>query len=225
MCLQAPGWRVVAGGFPTARIVGLDAAQHLPLLLVASEDGWVRVWDWMRHTQLAARHTGDRTPLCCSLHPSGLLAAVGTNDTTLAVFWVLKVGADTLKKIVRLAVRDVCYKPYQAPACQRCETIAATVSACGSAHCLHVQICARHLRCCFRAHYHLWLSSQLPSATWCATATQGACWLLLAAATPSLCTQPTTATRVLLGGPGAAGCLGTATLQRQQQVAAAAAQC
>lgn len=90
--MQMPGWRVVAGGFPTARVVGLDAAQHLPLLLVASEDGWVRVWDWMRHMQLAARHTGNMTPLCCSLHPSGLLAALGTNDTTMAVFWVLKVG-------------------------------------------------------------------------------------------------------------------------------------
>ena len=89
-CMQAAGWQVVCSGFPTARVTGLDATQHLPLLLVVSEDGWLRVWDWMRCTRLADRRLHGRQPLCCSLHPSGLLAAVGTTDT-LAVFWVLKV--------------------------------------------------------------------------------------------------------------------------------------
>lgn len=88
---QVSGWQVVSSGFATARVVGLDATQHLPLLLVASEDGWVRVWDWMRRTRLAARHMGsNKQPLCCSLHPSGLMAAVGTREG-LAVFWLLKV--------------------------------------------------------------------------------------------------------------------------------------
>lgn len=84
---------MVASGFPTARVVGLDAAQHLPLLLVASDDGCVRVYDWMRRTRLAVRHMGSRQPLSCSLHPSGLMAAVGTNEG-LAVYWVLKVSCD-----------------------------------------------------------------------------------------------------------------------------------
>lgn len=70
-------------------MVGLDAVTHLPLLLVASEDGWVRVYDWMRRTRLAARHMGSRQALSCSLHPSGLIAAVGTSEV-LAVYWVLK---------------------------------------------------------------------------------------------------------------------------------------
>lgn len=87
--MQTSEWKVVASGFPTARVVGLDACTHLPLLLVASEDGWVRVYDWMRRTLLAARHTGTRQPLSCSLHPSGLMAAVGTSEG-LAVHWVLK---------------------------------------------------------------------------------------------------------------------------------------
>lgn len=73
-------------------VVGLDAAQHLPLLLVASSDGCVRVYDWVRCSQLAVRHMGARQPLSCSLHPSGLMAAVGTNEA-LAVFWILKVCA------------------------------------------------------------------------------------------------------------------------------------
>jgi hypothetical protein len=81
---------VVASGFPTSRVVGLDAVQHLPLLLVASQDGCVRVYDWMRRTRLAVRHMGARHPLSCSLHPSGLMAAVGTNES-LSVFWILKV--------------------------------------------------------------------------------------------------------------------------------------
>jgi len=32
------GWQVVCAGFAAARIVGLDAALHLPLLLVVSAD-------------------------------------------------------------------------------------------------------------------------------------------------------------------------------------------
>lgn len=82
---------MVSSGFPTCRVIGLDAVQHLPLLLVVSEDGWVRVWDWMRRTRLATHHLGSRQPLCCSLHTSGLMAAVGTTDGLL-VFWVLKVS-------------------------------------------------------------------------------------------------------------------------------------
>lgn len=95
-CLQAPEWQVVASGFPTSRVVGLDAVQHLPLLLVASEDGCVRVYDWIRRTRLAVRHMGARQPLSCSLHPSGLMAAVGTNES-LSVFWILKVRGWTYK--------------------------------------------------------------------------------------------------------------------------------
>jgi hypothetical protein len=39
--LQDPnpsGWQVLCAGFPSARVVGLDACLHLPLLLVVSED-------------------------------------------------------------------------------------------------------------------------------------------------------------------------------------------
>jgi hypothetical protein len=32
------GWQVLCAGFPSARVVGLDACLHLPLLLVVSED-------------------------------------------------------------------------------------------------------------------------------------------------------------------------------------------
>lgn len=88
---QGPAqWASVCGGF-AGRVVGLDAATHLPLLLAASKDGWVRVWDWMRRQQLAARQLEGEQPLCCALHPSGLLAAVGTAEV-LRVFWVLRVS-------------------------------------------------------------------------------------------------------------------------------------
>jgi len=99
----------VSSGFPTCRVVGLDAVQHLPLLLVVSEDGWVRVWDWMRRTRLAAHHLGSRQPLSCSLHTSGLMAAVGTTDGLL-VFWILKVNKVFL---LRLGARSAGVLPRQ----------------------------------------------------------------------------------------------------------------
>ncbi|KAF8067333.1 CFAP57 [Scenedesmus sp. PABB004] len=83
------GWQVVCGGgFAAARIVGLDACQHLPLLLVVSDDKWARLWDWARRTRVAARRLGGDAPLCCALHPSGAMAAIGSGDA-LRVFHVL----------------------------------------------------------------------------------------------------------------------------------------
>lgn len=84
-------WQLVCAGFPTGRVVGLDASQHLPMLLVASEDRWVRVWDYVRRVRVAARHMEDEQLLCCALHPSGLLAAVGTIEA-LHIFWILRVS-------------------------------------------------------------------------------------------------------------------------------------
>ncbi|WIA33170.1 hypothetical protein OEZ86_006317 [Tetradesmus obliquus] len=83
------GWQVLCAGFPSARVVGLDACLHLPLLLVVSEDRWVRVWDWVRRTRVAARHVPDEQPLCCALHPSGFMAALGSSEG-LRTYYILR---------------------------------------------------------------------------------------------------------------------------------------
>ncbi|KAF6260716.1 hypothetical protein COO60DRAFT_1637364 [Scenedesmus sp. NREL 46B-D3] len=83
------GWQVLCAGFPSARVVGLDACLHLPLLLVVSEDRWVRVWDWVRRTGVAARHMPDEQPLCCTLHPSGFMAALGSSEG-LRTYYILR---------------------------------------------------------------------------------------------------------------------------------------
>lgn len=38
--LNASCWQVVCAGFSYSRVVGLDACQHLPLLMVVSDDRW-----------------------------------------------------------------------------------------------------------------------------------------------------------------------------------------
>jgi WD40 repeat protein len=81
-------------------VVGLDASHHLPLLLSASEGRWVRVWDWARRQLVAAKQLDVHEPLCCALHPSGLLAAVGTSED-LQVFWILR---DSLSRVAQLPV-------------------------------------------------------------------------------------------------------------------------
>eukprot|EP00878_Enallax_costatus_P010135 GHUV01010580.1.p1 GENE.GHUV01010580.1~~GHUV01010580.1.p1 ORF type:complete len:1050 (+),score=361.27 GHUV01010580.1:412-3561(+) len=83
------GWQVLCAGFPSARVVGLDAAQHLPVVLVVSEDKWVRVWDWVRRTRVAAKYLAGEQPLCCALHPSGTMAALGTTEA-LSLYYVLR---------------------------------------------------------------------------------------------------------------------------------------
>eukprot|EP00775_Hariotina_reticulata_P011301 gene11301-11451_t len=87
--LNPCGWQVVCAGFAAAGIVGLDATLHLPLLLVVSADRWARVWDWVRHTCLAASCLEDDCPLCCALHPSGLMAAIGGGQG-LRIYQVLR---------------------------------------------------------------------------------------------------------------------------------------
>lgn len=94
------GWAAMCGGFPTARarVVGLDACVHLPLLLVASADGGLRVYDWARRLCVATHHLpaadGEQL-LCCALHPSGLMAAAGTSEGLL-VCWVMRVSSNSI---------------------------------------------------------------------------------------------------------------------------------
>ncbi|GBF91925.1 hypothetical protein Rsub_04649 [Raphidocelis subcapitata] len=71
--------------FASARASALAAAAHQPLLLaVAPDDRSVRVWDWARRRCVAARRLWEE-PLCCDLHPSGLLALVGTAERLLVL--------------------------------------------------------------------------------------------------------------------------------------------
>jgi hypothetical protein len=73
-----------------SRVSALSAASHQPLLLaVAPDERGVRVWDWARRRCVVARRLWDE-PLCCGLHPGGLLAMVGTTEKLL-VFHVMRV--------------------------------------------------------------------------------------------------------------------------------------
>jgi len=73
------------------RVAALAATSHQPLLMaVAPEERGVRLWDWARRRCLVVRRLWDE-PLCCALHPSGLLALVGTTEKLL-VFHVMRVS-------------------------------------------------------------------------------------------------------------------------------------
>jgi hypothetical protein len=52
---------------------------------------FVRVWDWVRRTRVAARHVPDEQPLCCALHPSGFMAALGSSEG-LRTYYILRVS-------------------------------------------------------------------------------------------------------------------------------------
>ena len=46
----------------------------------------------MRRTRLASRFLADGQPLCCALHPSGFLAAIG-NSEGLQLHYVMRVSS------------------------------------------------------------------------------------------------------------------------------------
>jgi hypothetical protein len=107
------------GGFFSCRVVGLDVATQLPLLVAVGEDKSVRVWDYQRKAcQVEAKRCvralgcGTTTavnaalpactwsqvhkqlvdePLCCSLHPSGFMLLLGMSNR-LSLSYILKVG-------------------------------------------------------------------------------------------------------------------------------------
>lgn len=54
------------------------------------------MWDWVRHTRVAARYIASEQPLCCAMHPSGFMAALGTVEG-LRLYYIMRVSRQPAK--------------------------------------------------------------------------------------------------------------------------------
>eukprot|EP00803_Ostreobium_quekettii_P003392 evm.model.scf_890.5 EVM.evm.TU.scf_890.5 scf_890:16944-24893(-) len=78
---------VVASGFNAQPITGLDVCPTEPLIATCSSDCTVRVYNYQSRSCVVRKQLHD-SPLCLSIHPSGLQVVVGMHDK-LRLFAIL----------------------------------------------------------------------------------------------------------------------------------------
>ncbi|MEW5309048.1 MAG: hypothetical protein WDW38_000960 [Sanguina aurantia] len=102
-------FRMLCGGFHSSPVVGLDACALQPLLVAIAADRTVRIWNYQSRRCIVSRMLMDDV-LCCALHPSGTLLAVGMRDK-LRVFSIAMDELEVVHEVVMKKVGVVRYSP------------------------------------------------------------------------------------------------------------------
>lgn len=96
-------------GFHSKGILGLDVCVRKPLIVTCSEDGTVRLWNYLEKRQEFRFKKSDMNPQSVAFHPSGLHVVVGCLDKVYIMNVYLKTLKPALQELTIKQFKEVSF--------------------------------------------------------------------------------------------------------------------